>query len=98
MNIQSVQRHFDRYRVIYMKKVQLGLVPNPGVLVDCNSSARGGFKFNIPHKNTNSSWTSTLRKTTFQFRAPKQFNAIPAELRNMNSSMDDFKQRLDEIL
>ena len=98
MNIQSVQRRFDRYRVIYMKKVQLGLVPNPGVLVESNVSARCGFKFNIPNKNSKSGWTSALRKTTFQYRAPRQFNSIPLELRNMTSSMDVFKQRLDEFL
>ena len=98
MNIQSVQRRFDRYRVIYMKKVQLGLVPNPGVLVESNISARCGFKFNIPHKNSKSGWTSALRKTAFQYRAPRQFNSIPLELRNMTSSMDVFKQKLDVFL
>ena len=41
---------------------------------------------------------SSLRKTTFQYIAPRLFNHLPKDIRNHNGSMDSFKIQLDEFL
>ena len=64
MNLQSIQRRFDRYRLIYMKKVQLGLVPNPGVTVESGYKARNGFKYMIPARNSRTKKVDLRTKET----------------------------------
>jgi hypothetical protein len=40
----------------------------------------------------------TLRDTSFQSEAPKLFNSLPADLRNMNTLPETFKAHLDSYL
>merc|ERR1712240_909911 len=88
LNLHSIQRRFDRYRVIYMKKIQLGLVPNPGVVMDHTPVSRNGATFKVPDKNLlTNEWSSMSRKESFQYRGPKLFNSI-----------DNFKSKFYEYL
>ena len=43
LNQSSIQRRFDRYRLVYTRKVLLDQVPNPGITVQHQKSVRLGF-------------------------------------------------------
>ena len=99
LNLQSVQRRFDRHRVIYMKKIHKELVPNPGIEIEHSEKPRCGLTFNIRNKNNNTrEWSSKLRLNSFQVRCLMVFNSLSYDLRNSLSSMDTFKSELGQYL
>ena len=51
LSLHYIQRCFDRYTVIYMNKIQHGLVPNPGVKSEHTHGSRNGPTFHVPDKN-----------------------------------------------
>ena len=66
LKLQSVQRRFERYRCMYVKKVQMGLIPNPGLVMEHDQSSRNGTKFSVPTKNqTTKEWSSSQRCASF---------------------------------
>ena len=92
MKLQSIQRRFDRYRITYVRKILKGLVPNPGISIRTDHTHRLGITVEVPKIN------SKLRGDSFMVRGPLTFNAIPKELRDTNSTMETFKNHLDEYL
>ena len=69
LKLQSIQRRFNQYRVIYMKKIQLWIVPNPWVHMEHDYDSRNGYKFEMPSKNVcnekcnlSLKWQKLLRK------------------------------------
>ena len=93
LNMTSMQRRYDRYKIMYIKKILCNLVPNIGIIIRHTSSHRNGLML-----DTMNSKVSILRRATFQFTAPKIFNLLPKDLRNHDGSMDNFKLHLDEFL
>ena len=93
LNISSIQRRYDRYKIFYVMKMIRGIVPNSGIVINHNSSHRTGLNLSTLPGNV-----SKLRKATFQYIAPRIFNLLPMNLRNHNGSMDLFKKDLDQFL
>ena len=82
-----------------MKKIHKGLIPNPGIFIEHDHESRNGTSFRIPTRNeTNKKWTSNERKSTFHYRGPQVFNALPRDLRDSTESMECFKIKLDTFL
>ena len=75
-----------------MRKILKGLVPNPGINLRTDSSHRLGVTVEIPRAK------SKLRNDSFMVRGPTTFNAIPKELRDLESFMETFKGHLDDYL
>ena len=92
MNIQSLERRYDRYHVIYVRKALLGLVPRMGLIEEHDRDHRLGLRLKVPRT------TNKLREESFVVRGPEAFNCLPKDLRNEIGSMDTFKKKLDEFL
>ena len=91
-NLQSLERRFDRYRVIYTRKALLGLVPNLGIKLIHDADHRLGRKVLFPRAGTK------LKQESFTVKGPDTFNTLPKDLRNDNGCMDTFKEKLDRFL
>ena len=73
-----------------------GLVPNCGVEV--KSSDRRGREAVVP-KTTGSGRIQSIREASFRIHAPKLFNSLPQQIRNLTKlSVDEFKFKLDKYL
>ena len=92
MNIQSLERWYDWYRAIYVRKALHGLVPRMGLIEEHDRDHRLGLKVQVPRTKTK------LRLESFAVRGPEVFNSLPKELRNETGSMEMFKKKLDEFL
>ena len=96
LKLQSLQRRRERYIIIYMQKIKLQLVPNPGFEPVYRRCQKYKFKVKDDRKNG--------RKSFFCI-GPKLFNLIPAELREFDDAvqpnpkdLEEFKKKLDEYL
>lgn len=106
LHLYSIQRRHERYQQIYMWKIKLGLVCNPGVTF-FSSDRRG-----VLAKITNMKQYSKLRESSFLVKGPRLFNVLPIELRNYNGPVsliqeeeadcknliNGFKRKLDKFL
>ena len=77
MKLTLLQRRFDRYWCIYVQKCVLGLVPNIGISVYHTEDHGNGLLVSVTSKKG----MSFLKEHSFNVRAPKVFNSLPAELR-----------------
>ena len=50
LRITSLQRRYDRYRILYTRKILMGLVPDVCIGIRKDASARNGLKFEIPSR------------------------------------------------
>ena len=97
MRLQSVQRRMERYRVIYLWKIIMGIVPNFGIEWTVNSSR--GRMITIPQcKSSYSSLAKTMREQSITVHRGKIFNLLPYDIRNWDGSKETFKLKLDEFL
>ena len=65
-----------------------------GLNIGHSEGHRNGVKVIIPSKKG----ISSLREYSFSIRGPEIFSSLPSELRELNSSMDCFKRKLDDFL
>ena len=97
MKLLSVQRRAERYKILYMKKLLFGSVPDLGVEVATGCDTRLGRQLAIkPRRGSRS--VMTLRERSFLVEGPKLFNALPKFLRNHEGSVESFKHALDKFL
>ena len=94
MRLQSAQRRYERYSIIYTRKCITGSVPNIGISVRRDSKDRNGTKLEIPLSKE----TSSMRRNSIHIRGPELFNSLPSFLRDLTISQDSFKCKLDEYL
>ena len=100
LGLYSVQRRFERYKIIYVWKILHGLVINPGIEFNDNLGSRNGLTCKIPKHTMN------IREKSFLINGPRLFNSLPKEVRefpmkniqNAQSSIDQFKNQLDNFL
>ena len=92
MNIQSIERRFDRYRILYTRKALLGLVPTLGLSLSHDAGHRLGRMVQISKSN------SKLKSDSFIIKGPETFNSLPKDIRNLDCSMETFKAKLDNFL
>ena len=72
----------------------MSLVPDVGIRIRKEASARNGLKFEIPSRKNQ----LKIRAESFQVRGPTLFNCLPESLRTMEGSMEAYKTKLDEFL
>ena len=99
LKMNSQQRRFERYRIIYIWKILEGKVPNPGGVDQCNSD-REGRRVKVPPLNRKSTGrVKSLREASFQVHGARLFNALPKSIRDKTSCIEiDFKEKLDGYL
>ena len=91
MNMISMQRRLERYRVIYAWKIPEKLAPNCGIkLVQGSEESRTGRRLDIALPK-GSGQTNRMKEQAFQVNGPKLFNSLPASIRNIS------RQGLDEF-
>jgi hypothetical protein len=98
LKMNSQQRRFERYRILYIWKVLEGLAPNCGI--EESNSDRAGRQCSLPKiKAKTRHKIKTLRNQSFQIHGPQLFNTLPKHLRNMKRcSVLEFKEKLDQYL
>lgn len=98
LNMNSIQRRMERYRIIYSWKMIEDVVPNFGI--QYYTRQRLGRFCRIPKIN-NSALCSiqTLKESSFTVKGPQLFNILPQHLRDLtNCSVLKFKTHLDTFL
>ena len=97
MKLYSVQRRMERYRIIYLWKIIMGIVPNYGITWSENSVR--GRMLNIPKSKSNyTAIAKHMRDQSLIVHGGNIFNLLPVEIRNWSGSKDIFKQKLDSFL
>ena len=94
MNLTSIQTRFDRYKCIYTRKSILGIVPNNGLELKSGMQDSNGPMIKMKTKKD----MSKLRSDSFEVRGVDIFNALPKDLRDMETSAEIFKSHLDTFL
>merc|ERR1712030_234062 len=51
IRLQSLQRRFDRYRIMYARKALIGIVPSMGLELEHCAKHRLGLKIRVPRTN-----------------------------------------------
>jgi hypothetical protein len=99
-SLYSTERRQERYKILYAYKALRGFVPDCGLREDSAPDSRRGRTIAVPQLSNSQAFKAikTLRDTAFQSEAPKLFNSLPAELRNLNTQPDTFKAHLDKYL
>ena len=94
MNLTSLQRRIDRYRIFYIRKILQGKVPECGINIRRDEKSRNGLMLEVPTKKNQ----HKLRTQSFQVRGPEIFNCLPPFLREIELCKDTYKQKLDNYL
>ena len=88
--------------IIYVWKILNGVVPNIAEGdrgLEETFSLRGGKKCKIPSVyNRAPAYVQTIKYNSFAVYAPKLFNCIPREVRELAGDCDVFKRQLDLFL
>ena len=110
LKLYSFQRRRERYQIIYIWKIIENIVPNPSSnsLHHDNISNTISIKYSrngrycVQPTVTNRHCSAKLinqRNSSFSVFAPKLFNTLPRDIRNVtNCSIDVFKNKLDSFL
>ena len=105
LKIYSLERRRERYMILYMYKIFIGLAPDLGFLSDF--TMRGGAKYFAKYNHHASSNVKSLRFSSFFTQGPRLFNLLPVNLRTpiptptrkeQDKRMKWFKRRLDKWL
>ena len=85
----------ERYRAIYVWKILEGISPNCGI--EETFSERRGREVKVrPVKGKGA--IQSIREKSFQIHGAKIFNILPKSIRNLKTSTEDFKAKLDKFL
>jgi hypothetical protein len=102
LKIFSLERRRERYMIIYIYKIIIGLCPNPGFeKIPLNRRTTIQAKVN----NKAELWVQNIRHASFFNRGPMIFNTLPCQLREIiipntptKQHVMDFKEKLDDYL
>ena len=96
LQMYSIERRLERYRIIYAWKILESRAPDCGIMVTHTEESRLGRRCG-PRQTIRRGGDRLAQ--TFQVQAPRLFNAIPKHVRNLTKcSTEDFKKSLDEYL
>ena len=99
LNLYSLQRRRERYRIIYVWKIIEGLVPNLSNPITCSLSDRRGRYCTASHVNRGHQ--GTLAHNSFRWHSIRLFNKLPKFIRMLTVnliSIINFKRILDLYL
>ena len=98
MNIYSLERRRERYRIIYVWKVLENLVPNINGKIKENQTVRRGRHCTTPTV-TGSGRVANILRSSFTVHGVQLFNAMPQHVRDAtNVPVASFKKILDRYL
>ena len=102
LKLYSIQRRFERYKIIYVWKIIQGIVTNPGIQINNDRGSRTGLTCKIPKH------TKTFREKSFMVTGPRLFNELPKDIKefqfpnlneeNHHEAVEAFKGKLDKFL
>ena len=108
MNLHSIQRRHERFKIIYIYKIKENLVPNlPPHPNDPNqsfslkfvSSHRNGIRCSLPDQVMHHNPAQIPRNSSFALTASNLWNCLPPCISSIsNKSVNQFKSRLDLFL
>ena len=103
LNIYSLERRRERYRIIYTWKILEKQVPNLDVtpIISRPSKRRGRSCCVPPVSNKAPEYIKTIREASLPVMGPRLFNAMPKHIRDLKinkCSLDSFKGHLDNFL
>ena len=83
LKLYSIERRIERYRILYIRKIIIGKVPNYGLYWDINSTR--GLKFRTPKVKN---FYKVTRESSFAYTATRLYNQLPRSMRDdITSSM-----------
>ena len=99
LKLNSQERRRDRYAIIFIWKVAMGLTD--GYPIEFTSTANRRVREctvkNVPSSAPNS--VKKARENSLAVKGSKMFNLLPSEIRNITSEkVNDFKSSLDFFL
>ena len=95
LKMNSLQRRFERYKILYVWKILDGRVPEANVN-QAPTNDRMGRLCLIPSLKQKE---RKKRESSFQVTGPRLFNSLPKYLREIkNCPIEIFKEKLDELL
>ena len=94
--LSSTERRQDRYRVLYLWKIMMGLVPNFGIT--WWADGRRGIQVKLPPLSGSRAAVRTLRERAFHSEAPRLWNSLPPHLRLLEGTLATYKAHLDTFL
>ena len=97
INMYSVQRRMERYKIIYTWKTINDHVPRCGINI-ASTNTRRGTLLEVPNYTGSIASVKTLRNCTLQKEGPLLFNSLPKHLRDLKCSPMTFKLNLDNFL
>ena len=102
LKLFSLERRRERYIILYMNKILLGIVPNlhdDRFRIEETRSVRGDRFCKVPSINrTPPMKIRNCVENSFPVLGPKLFNSLPKEIRNFSGSPLSFKLKLDKLL
>ena len=101
LNLYSIQRRHERYKIIYAYKIKEGLVPNISEVHGLQFSyhERRGCRCGIPAYPLHHNKAVRARDNSFTLTASNLWNSLPKYIRNISGkSVECFKRKLDKVL
>ena len=96
IKLNSQQRRFERYQIIYVWKTLEKLVPDTNITLSNDENSRVGRMCKVP---TLKPKERKKREESFQTAGPKLFNCLPKSIRNLRKiGVEEFKEQLDQFL
>ena len=104
LKIYSLERRRERYIILYVYKIIIGLVVNPGLVIDYDPRRKICVHPKVSPRRA-SSWVRKARESSFFCQGPKLYNSIPHHLRELENisepskkDLTSFKTKLDNYL
>ena len=108
MNLHSIQRRHERYKILYVYKIKEGLVPNLpnnptnpelSFALQFINSPRHGTRCDIPNLIPHHNPAAIPRKSSFAQTASNLWNCLPPCISSISGkSVTQFKSQLDKFL
>ena len=108
MNLSSIQRRHERYKIIYIYKIKEGLVPNmcndptspdKSFSITFTYNPRSGYRCSLPSPVLYHNKGLIPRRTSFALTGSNLWNCLPRCINSIsNVSIDTFKSHLDRFL
>lgn len=100
LSLYSLQRRRERYIIIYVWKIIVGLSPNfqreDTKIKTYGEGSRNGRRCQLPPLARSAH--GNLRDRSFMYIGPKLFNVLPIVIREFDGSLETFKRKLDNFL
>ena len=84
LKLFSLERRRERYMILYVYKVIIGLVINPGLTIEYDPRRKIRVTPKTAARNV-TGWIRVARDSSFFCQGPKLFNSLPHQLRELEN-------------